>query len=122
MHPLTSSTSHQPETSAEDIGLRYIDQRNRMLEERSRLFVARHRETGQYGTRFARFLHGCKDWREYPKPTVAEVREQVAEFLRHAPAWTADINEAEPWDRYDIESFRDFLPDIEFIPVQLSVV
>jgi AMMECR1 domain-containing protein len=106
----------------DDLAVQYIAARNQELEERSQLFVARHKGTGLYATRLKSFLQGCEGWRESAKPTVEEVLEEIALAATRAPMWTSDLQDAEMWDRYYIGQFQQFAPNVEFTPVKLSAV
>jgi hypothetical protein len=111
------ATTQKP---TDDLAAQYIAARNQELEDRSQLFVARHKATGLYATRLKSFLQGCEGWREAAKPTVEEVQHEIKLAADRAPMWTAELQDAEVWDRYYIEQFRRFAPDVEFTPVKLT--
>ena len=104
-----------------DVGMRYLDQRNRWLEEESQLYVARHTQTGAYATRIQRFLSGNQEWMKAHQPSVQEVRDQLASSAERFPMWTDDVNRAETWMRYNIDIYRQYVPEVEFVPVTLTV-
>ena len=114
-------TTPTTQNSTDDWAARYIEARNQELEERSQLFVARHKTTGLYATRIRSFLLGCEEWRKHTKPTVEEVQKEIALSAERAPMWTSDLQDAEVWDRYYIEQFQQFVPEVEFKSVKLSV-
>jgi hypothetical protein len=56
-----------------DLAARFIDARNHDLDERSRLFVARHKTTGLYSKNVQCVLHSSASL-QYGKPTVEKQR------------------------------------------------
>ena len=100
----------------------WLDARNSALEEESRLFVARHRVTGLYSTRIERFLWGSKSWIAANNSTVEEVIEELRLSDERSSMWTSEINRAEVWQRYSIEQYSKYIPDVEFVGVELTTV
>ncbi len=85
------------------------------------LYVAKHKETGLFGTRLKSFLIDNQRWIEIQKPSVDEVIEQITLSNQRCNMWTDNLQDAETWDTYYINQFKKYLPNVEFVKVQLNV-
>ena len=91
------------------------------MDTRSALYVAQHKETRLYSSRIMYVLRANEGWMKAANPSVEEVIEQLRLADARHPIWTADMQEAETWSDYYIDFYRQYVPDVEFVPVSLTV-
>ena len=84
------------------------------------LRVAKHKETELYSARLLSFLLDNQVWIKQTQPSIEEVIEQIMLSNQRSNMWIGDLQEAETWDEYYINQWKEYLPDVEFVEVQLT--
>jgi hypothetical protein len=95
---------------------------NADIEERAQIYVAKNIRTGSYSRGILSWFHCNSEWMKIAKPSDAEIREHLLDYISRSNPWTTDLQDADCWDGYWIDKFQKFLPQVEWRKAVLTTV
>ncbi|RWZ87177.1 MAG: hypothetical protein EO766_11600 [Hydrotalea sp. AMD] len=85
------------------------------------IFVAKDKQTGLYSNAIHDWFLDNQIWIKETNHSVEEVIDELSQSNESSCLWTDNVRDADIWNQYNIDRWKKYLPNVEFVTVTITV-